>query len=55
MIPQAMFGRTGHLSTRAIFGAAALWSVDQVVADRTLAVLLEFGVNHIDTAASYGD
>lgn len=55
MIPQAMFGRTGHLSTRAIFGAAALWSVDQAVADRTLAVLLEFGVNHIDTAASYGD
>jgi aryl-alcohol dehydrogenase-like predicted oxidoreductase len=55
MIPKAMFGRSGHLSTRAIFGAAALWSVDQAVADHTLAILLEFGVNHIDTAASYGD
>lgn len=54
MIPKAMFGRTGHLSTRAIFGAAAFWSVDQAAADRTLDVLLDFGINHIDTAASYG-
>ena len=55
MIPTAPFGRTGHLSTRAIFGAAALWSVTQAEADATLDVLLRYDVNHIDTAASYGD
>ena len=49
------FGSTGHLSTVTIFGAAALGSVSQADADRTLDVLLEYGVNHIDTAASYGD
>jgi aryl-alcohol dehydrogenase-like predicted oxidoreductase len=54
MIQKAIFGRTGHESTRAVFGAAALWSVTQEEADRTLDVLLEYGVNHIDTAASYG-
>src|SRR5690349_11687118 len=55
MIATADFGRTGHRSTRVIFGAAALGSVTQDVADRTLEVLLKHGVNHIDTAASYGD
>ena len=54
MIQKALFGRTGHESSRAIFGAAALWDMSQEVADRTLDVLLEYGVNHIDTAASYG-
>lgn len=54
-IEKAMFGRTGHMSTRALFGAAALSSVTQAEADRTLEVLLEYEVNHIDTAASYGD
>jgi len=49
------FGRTGHASTRTIFGAAAFSSVTQAEADATLDVLLEYGVNHIDTAASYGD
>jgi aryl-alcohol dehydrogenase-like predicted oxidoreductase len=43
------------MSTRALFGAAALGRVSQYGADRTLEVLLEYGVNHIDTAASYGD
>ncbi|RME76949.1 MAG: aldo/keto reductase [Chloroflexi bacterium] len=55
MIPKAPFGRTGHLSTRVIFGAAAFWRVTQAEADRTLELLLEYGINHIDTAASYGD
>ncbi len=55
MIPKTMFGRTGHISTRAVFGAAALWQADQSTANRTLDVLLGYGVNHIDTAASYGD
>ncbi len=55
MSAKAPFGRTGHESTRTIFGAAALASVSQSEADATLEVLLEHGVNHIDTAASYGD
>jgi aryl-alcohol dehydrogenase-like predicted oxidoreductase len=49
------FGRTGHISTRTIFGAAALAEVTQDDADRTLEVLLTYGINHIDVAASYGD
>jgi len=49
------FGRSGHLSTRTLFGAAALGSVTQDEADRTLDVLLQYGINHIDVAASYGD
>jgi aryl-alcohol dehydrogenase-like predicted oxidoreductase len=55
MITKQPFGRTGHVSTRTIFGAAALSRVTQTEADRTLEVLLEYGLNHIDTAASYGD
>lgn len=55
MITKEPFGRTGHDSTRTLFGAAALSQVSQAEADRALDVLLEYGVNHIDTAASYGD
>jgi aryl-alcohol dehydrogenase-like predicted oxidoreductase len=55
MIAKQPFGRTGHMSTRTLFGAASLKNVTQEEADRTLEVLLEYGVNHIDTAASYGD
>jgi aryl-alcohol dehydrogenase-like predicted oxidoreductase len=55
VIPTLAFGRTGHVSTRAVFGGASLGSVSQAEADSTLEVLLEYGVNHIDTAASYGD
>jgi aryl-alcohol dehydrogenase-like predicted oxidoreductase len=54
-IEKRVFGRTGHRSTSVVFGAAALARVDQSVADRTLDVLLRYGVNHIDTAARYGD
>jgi aryl-alcohol dehydrogenase-like predicted oxidoreductase len=55
VIDKIEFGRTGHMSTRVLFGAASLSSVPQRVADQTLEVLLKYGVNHIDTAASYGD
>src|SRR3984957_18771130 len=55
MIDQMEFGRTGHRSTRVIFGAAALGTMRQDRADPLLDILLEFGVNHIDTAAGYGD
>ena len=55
MIPTLPFGRTGHESTRIIFGAAALSSVTQAEADQTMELILEHGINHIDTAASYGE
>ena len=55
MIERRPFGRTGHLSTVTLFGGAALAQVDQATADRALEVLLRYGVNHIDTAARYGD
>jgi len=55
MIPIKTFGRTGHKSRRTIFGAASLSSVTQDEANRTLEMLLKYGVNHIDTAASYGE
>jgi aryl-alcohol dehydrogenase-like predicted oxidoreductase len=54
-IPTHVFGRTGHTSSRTLFGGASLGSVSQEVADRTLEVLLSYGVNHIDVAASYGE
>jgi aryl-alcohol dehydrogenase-like predicted oxidoreductase len=55
MIERAPFGATGHRSSRVVFGAAALGDVSKSDADRTLDVLLEHGVNHIDVAAGYGD
>lgn len=55
MIVKQLFGRTGHSSTRTIFGAAALSNVTQDEADQTLEVLLKYGINHIDTAAGYGE
>jgi aryl-alcohol dehydrogenase-like predicted oxidoreductase len=54
MLPVAPFGRTGHRSTRVIFGAAALGGMSQERADATLAAVAGWGINHIDTAASYG-
>ena len=55
MIPTCQFGRTGHASSRIIFGAAALGGMRQEKADSTLALIQQAGVNHIDTAATYGD
>src|SRR5687767_8880272 len=55
MIATQPFSRTGHTSTHTIFEAFALSNVTQDDADRTLELLLEYGINHIDTAASYGD
>lgn len=48
------FGPTGHESSQILFGAAALGQVTQKEADETLELLLRYGINHIDTAASYG-
>jgi aryl-alcohol dehydrogenase-like predicted oxidoreductase len=55
VIPLQPFGRTGHTSTRIIFGAAAFWKCTPAIGERTLAMLLEHGINHIDVAASYGE
>jgi aryl-alcohol dehydrogenase-like predicted oxidoreductase len=55
VIETSPFGKTGHQSTRVLFGAAALGGMKQDKADRVLEVLLEYGVNHLDTAASYGE
>ena len=52
---KAPFGTTGHMSSRAIFGAAALSNVTQAQADRAIETAVSYGVNHFDTAASYGD
>ncbi len=54
-IQKAPFGRTGHQSTRVLFGAAALAAASQAEADRVFDVVVEAGINHIDVAASYGD
>jgi len=49
------FGRTGHMSTVAIFGAACLGKVTQAEADATIEKVIAAGVNHIDVAPSYGE
>jgi aryl-alcohol dehydrogenase-like predicted oxidoreductase len=53
-LPVAPFGSTGHRSTRVIFGAAALGAMSQERADATMGQVAQWGINHIDTAASYG-
>lgn len=54
-LPTLAFGRTGHQSTRLIFGAAGVGGNNQDRADLVLAQVLAVGINHIDTAASYGE
>ncbi len=48
------FGRTGHMSTIAIFGGAAFWQISQADADKVMELIIEAGVNHLDVAPSYG-
>jgi len=48
------FGQTGHMSTIAIFGAAAFWEISQADADKVMEQVIEAGINHIDIAPSYG-
>jgi aryl-alcohol dehydrogenase-like predicted oxidoreductase len=55
MIEHAPFGSTGHESSRVLFGAAALAMMSQERADRTLEMVLEAGINHIDCAPRYGE
>ena len=55
MIDRQMFGRTGHLSTRTLLGAAAFSQVTQAETDSAMELAMSYGVNHVDTAASYGE
>jgi aryl-alcohol dehydrogenase-like predicted oxidoreductase len=55
VIAAAPFGSTGHQSRRTIFGAAALGKVTDAEAERALEFVLRYDLNHLDTAASYGD
>ena len=55
MLPTLPFGSSGHDSTRIIFGAAALGNISQDEADRAMELIIEHKINHIDTAASYGE
>jgi aryl-alcohol dehydrogenase-like predicted oxidoreductase len=55
MIPKQVFGRSGHLSTRILLGAAAFSRVTQAEADTAMELAISSGVNHVDVAASYGD
>jgi len=55
MIQQQAFGRTGHLSSRILLGAAAFSNVTQAEADAALELAISYGVNHVDVAASYGE
>jgi aryl-alcohol dehydrogenase-like predicted oxidoreductase len=48
------FGRSGHMSTIAIFGAAAFWEISQKDADKVMEQVIEAGINHLDVAPSYG-
>jgi predicted aldo/keto reductase-like oxidoreductase len=54
-VEQRRLGRLGHDSSVLIYGAAALAEVDQDVADRSIQLALDAGINHFDVAASYGD
>ena len=55
MIERQEFGSTGHASSRVLFGAAALGNMRQERSDQVLQTVLDAGINHIDTARSYGD
>jgi aryl-alcohol dehydrogenase-like predicted oxidoreductase len=55
VVQQRRLGRLGHASTVLIYGAAALSDVDQDVADRSIQLALDAGINHFDVAAGYGD
>ena len=48
-------GRTGQMSTVVAFGSAGIGRVDQDVADRAVQTALDYGVNHVDVAPSYGE
>ena len=54
-IPRMNFGSTGHMSSRVLFGAATLSAGTPERASELLDRAMEVGINHLDTAASYGN
>src|SRR5262245_53275514 len=55
VIERIPFGRTGHHSSRVLFGAAALSRMRPDKAREVVDLAFAGGVNHLDTAAAYGD
>lgn len=55
MIAKHVFGRSEHMSSRVLLGAAAFWGVTQAEADASIEMAIAMGVNHVDVAASYGE
>jgi predicted aldo/keto reductase-like oxidoreductase len=53
-VEKRRFGRTGHNSTVAIFGAAAFFEISQAEADQIMEYVLSTEINHIDVAPGYG-
>lgn len=54
-VEKRRFGRTEHQSTIVTFGTAVFIEVSQKDADKTVELVLQRGVNHIDVAPEYGD
>jgi aryl-alcohol dehydrogenase-like predicted oxidoreductase len=52
---QRRLGRIGHMSSVIMYGGAMLSEATQEVADASIRLALESGINHFDTAAAYGD
>jgi aryl-alcohol dehydrogenase-like predicted oxidoreductase len=52
---QRALGRLGFDTSVLIYGAASLGEVDQDTADASIQEALDAGINHIDTAAGYGE
>ena len=48
-------GRLGHLTSVLVYGGASLGDVPGEVADHSIQLALDAGINHFDTAAGYGD
>ncbi len=48
-------GRTGQMSSVVAFGSAGIGRVDQDTADKAIQTALDYGVNHVDVAPSYGE
>lgn len=52
---QRRLGRTGQMSSVVAFGCAGIGKVDQDTADTAIQTALDYGVNHVDVAPTYGE
>ena len=48
-------GRLGHMTSVLVYGGASLGDGPDEVADRSIQLAIDAGINHFDTAAAYGD